>query len=197
MFIEERLLDCVSYGTVYGERFRTNIVTMRNKAESRNMEWSESQGEFTLVFAALTEPDRAEVMRIFRACRGRGIGFRLKNWVDYRAENETIGQGTGSMASYQLMITDSAGVYETKKTIKKPVDGTVRIYANGVEVAASVDPRTGIATLTAPIGSVLTWSGEYDLPVRFDADDIQWSVDNRTGDSYVMGSDVQILELAD
>jgi len=54
---------------------------------------------------------------------------------------------------------------------------------------------TGAVTLTAPAGSMITWSGEYDLPVRFDSDDIQWSVDNISGEHFVMGSDVQILEL--
>ena len=195
MFIEERLLDCVSYGTVYGERFRTEIATMRNKSESRNMEWSESQGEFTLIFAALTNPDRSEVMRIFRACRGRGIGFRLKNWADFEALDEFIGHGTGSVETYQLAVTDRAGIYETKKTIRKPVDGTIIVYADGNPVAAVIHYTTGAVTLTAPAGSMITWSGEYDLPVRFDSDDIQWSVDNISGEHFVMGSDVQILEL--
>lgn len=197
MFIEERLLDCVSYGTIYGERFRTDIATMRNKSESRNMEWSESRGEFTLVFAALTEPDRAEVMRVFRVCRGRGIGFRMKNWVDYKASDEALGVGAGEDQSYQMTITANSGSYKTTKTIRKPVMGTIQVKADGVPVAANIDYRAGIITTNAPIGAVLTWSGEYDIPVRFDSDDIQWSVDNRSGDTYVMGSDVQIVELAE
>lgn len=195
MFIEDRLLDCVSYGTVYGERFRTSVKTMRNKEESRLIEWSESQGTFSLVFAALTEPDRAEVMRVFRAVRGRGIGFRLKNWVDFKAVDQLIGIGTGADQVLQLKITSSAGAYSTVKTIKKPVTGTVTIYIDGVATAAIIDYTTGLVTITAPLGAAIAWSGEYDIPVRFDTDDIMWSVDNKANGVFVMGSDVPVVEL--
>lgn len=195
MFIEERLLDSVSYGTVYGEGFSTDLKIMRNKTESRNMQWSESRGTYTLVFNALLEEDRAKVMKVFRTCRGMGIGFRLKNWVDYKAKNETLGVMTDNTQSFQLKITSFAGGYTTIKTIRKPVVGRVKVYSNGNEVSAVVDYTKGVITVTAAIGSTISWSGEYDIPVRFDNDDIQWSVDAKTGDTFIMGTDVDLVEI--
>lgn len=195
MFIEERLLDSVSYGTVYGEGFSTDLKIMRNKTESRNMQWSESRGTYTLVFNALLEEDRAKVMKVFRTCRGMGIGFRLKNWVDYKAKNETLGVMTDNTQSFQLKITSFAGGYTTIKTIRKPVVGRVKVYADGDEVSADVDYTKGVITVTADIGSTISWSGEYDIPVRFDNDDIQWSVDAKTGDTFIMGTDVDLVEI--
>lgn len=195
MFIEERLLDSVSYGTVYGEAFSTDLKIMRNKTESRNMQWSESRGTYTLVFNALLEEDRAKVMKVFRTCRGMGIGFRLKNWVDYKAKNETLGVMTDNTQSFQLKITSFAGGYTTIKTIRKPVVGRVKVYAEGEEVSAVVDYTKGVITVTADIGSTISWSGEYDIPVRFDNDDIQWSVDAKTGDTFIMGTDVDLVEI--
>ena len=195
MFIEERLLDSVSYGTVYGESFKTEVKVMRNKSESRNIQWSESQGIYTLVFDALLEEDRAKVMKVFRTCRGMGIGFRLKNLVDYRAKNDTLGVMTDNTQSFQLKITSSSGVYTTEKTIRKPVVGSVKVFADGVEVAALIDYTKGIITVNAAIGSTISWSGEYDIPVRFDNDDIHWSVAAKTGDRFVMGTDVDLVEI--
>lgn len=195
MFIEERLLDSVSYGTVYGESFNTDIKVMRNKSESRNMQWSESQGTYTLVFDALLEEDRAKVMKVFRTCRGRGVGFRLKNWVDYKAKNETLGVMTDNTQSFQLKITSSAGGYTTVKTIRKPVVGRVVVYVDGVETPATIDYTKGIVTVAADIGSTISWSGEYDIPVRFDNDDIHWSVDAKTGSTFIMGTDVDLVEI--
>lgn len=195
MFIEERLLDSVSYGTVYGERFRTSIQTMRNKSESRNMEWSESEGEYTLVFDALLEKDRAKVMEVFRTCRGRGIGFRLKNWVDYKVKDEVIGVTTESPQTLQLKLTSTLGGYSTTKTIRKPVVDTVTIKVDGVPSGASIDYTKGLVSVTAPIGSTISWDGEYDIPVRFASDDIHWSVDARTGDRFIMGTDVELQEV--
>lgn len=195
MFIEERLLDSVSYGTVYGESFNTDVKVMRNKSESRNMQWSESQGVYTVVFDALLDEDRAKVMKVFRTCRGRGIGFRLKNWVDYKAKNEVLGVMTENTQSFQLKITSSAGGYTTEKTIRKPVVGRVKVFADGVEVAAIIDYTKGIITVNAAIGSTISWSGEYDIPVRFDNDDIHWSVDAKTGNTFIMGTDVDLVEI--
>ena len=195
MFIEERLLDSVSYGTVYGERFRTSIQTMRNKSESRNMEWSESEGEYTLVFDALLEKDRAKVMEVFRTCRGRGIGFRLKNWVDYKVKDEVIGVTTESPQTLQLKLTSTLGGYSTTKTIRKPVVDTVTIKVDGVPSGASIDYTKGLVSVTAPIGSTISWDGEYDIPVRFASDDIHWSVDARAGGRFIMGTDVELQEV--
>lgn len=195
MFVEERLLDSVSYGTVYGESFSTDIKVMRNKSESRNMEWSESRGQYTLVFNALLEEDRSKVMRVFRACRGMGIGFRLKNWVEYQAFDEELGIMEDTTQTFQLKKTSVAGQYKTIKRIRKPVEGTVKVFVNGLQTAAIVDYTTGIIEVSAMVGSKITWSGEYDIPVRFDNDDIQWSVDSKTGQRFIMGTDVDLVEI--
>ena len=195
MFIEERLLDCVSYGTVYGERFSTDVQTMRNKQESRNANWSQSQFSAQIIFAALEEKDRAKVMKVFRTCRGRAIGFRLKNWVDYKIADEPIGIGTGASQDLQLKITYKIGTYKTEKNIHKPIYSKLEILADGLPVAFVLS-SSGVVTFTADAGAVITWSGEYDIPVRFDVDDIMWSVDNKSAGGFVMGTDIPIVEIA-
>jgi uncharacterized protein (TIGR02217 family) len=63
-----------------------------------------------------------------------------------------------------------------QRTIKKPVDGTVRIAIGEVEQMEgwSVDSTTGIAAFTtAPAnGAAITAGFEFDTPVRFDTDSL-------------------------
>lgn len=197
MFIEERLLDSVSFGTVYGESFKTDVVTMRNKSESRNMLWSESQGIFTLVFNAMLPEHRAEIMNVFRTCRGRGIGFRLKNWVDFKVEKQKIGvtTGTNDYVTLQLKTTFKSHGFETEKTIYKPVEGTIKIFSGDEEIPFDLDYTTGKVTILDTKISDIYWSGEYDIPVRFDSDEIHWSVDSKTGDNFIMGTDLDLREI--
>lgn len=197
MFIEERLLDSVSFGTVYGESFKTDVVTMRNKSESRNMLWSESQGLFTLVFNAMLPEDRFKIMQVFRTCRGRGIGFRLKNWTDFKAERQKIGITTGSNenVSFQLKATYESHGFTTEKTIYKPVEGGVKVFSGDEEIPFTLDYTTGIVTIFDTKISEIYWSGEFDIPVRFDSDEIHWSVDSKTGDNFIMGTDLDLREI--
>lgn len=129
-------------------------------------------------------------MRRFYAARG-GLanGFRFKDEHDYNTtvighnwegesntpdpEDQVIGTGDGSAVAFQLVkrYTDAAGSYV--REIRKPVADTVRIAVDGVEVFSpadwSVDDTTGLVTFTsAPaLADVVTWGGEFDVPVRF------------------------------
>ena len=75
------------------------------------------------------------------------------------------------------------GTNNCRLLIAKPVDGTVQIAADGVELSASafaVDPATGLATLaTAPgAGVAMTAGFGFDTPVRFDADRIEVTLES-------------------
>ena len=64
------------------------------------------------------------------------------------------------------------------RTIAKPVGGTVRVALNGVEQAVgsafNCDPATGIVTFAAapPSGVIITAGFAFDVPVRFDTDEL-------------------------
>jgi uncharacterized protein (TIGR02217 family) len=67
------------------------------------------------------------------------------------------------------------------RTITKPVAGTVRTALGGVEQPSgwSVDTTTGIVTFdTAPSSGVAITAGfEFDVPVRFDTDALDVTLD--------------------
>lgn len=183
MFIEERLLEKVAFGTQSGVEFNTLVTTLRSGAETRKAQWLRPLDRFQVVYRVLTDTDRRYVMNIFRVCRGRFAGFRLKDPLDYTATNEVVGVGDGSPSqTFQLRVSYKFGGVVEVREIYKPVQGRVRIMVAGDGVAADVDYTTGRFTLDGvPEGAEVTWTGEFDKPVRFDTDQLMWSLDDKAG----------------
>ncbi|WKT59102.1 DUF2460 domain-containing protein [Microbulbifer thermotolerans] len=193
-FNEARLLDRVAYGSEFGHEYNTRIDELRSGVERRNAEWERALGRYAIRFQNLRDSDHAVVVAAHHACMGALIGFRLKDWSDYQADGEPIGFGAGELANYQLQKTYTFGSLSTVRAIYKPVQGTVQVFSNGVPVAASVDYTTGVVQVNAPLGEELTWTGEFDTPVRFSDDRLTFSIDNRSG-GPILNSDVELQEI--
>lgn len=185
-FIEKRLLDKVSFGSQSGLEFKTDIQQMRNGFESRLSEWSEPLRPLNVIFRMLNPEERAQLEDAFLVCRGRAVGFRFRDPLNFEVGLTALGVGTGVEQTLQLKRT-SRFLQSASFPITKPVAGSVRVTANGSPIAISVDYRTGKVTFTAPAGSVILWSGEYDTPVRFDSDKLQWTYENKSSSDCAAG----------
>jgi uncharacterized protein (TIGR02217 family) len=86
------------------------------------------------------------------------------------------GFASGSQFYELNKLYDSGGVSELRK-ISKPVPGTVGIYRNGTLVTTgfTIDYTSGFVTFDSVQDppDTLTWSGEFDVPARFDADELR------------------------
>lgn len=194
MFNEVRLLDCVAYGSEFGHEYRTDIVELRSGVERRNAEWQQPLGRYSVRYQNLGEDDHGVVVSAHHACMGSLIGFRLKDWSDYRAESEVVGTGTGAAQQYQLKKHYTWGSIARERAIKKPVQNTVTVFVDGTQTAATINYQTGQFTLNAAAGAVITWSGEFDVPVRFSDDRLSFSVDARSG-GFILNGDVDLQEI--
>lgn len=137
----------------------------------------------------------SDLVKFFHLCRGRAHSFRYKNWLDYKscdAEEEItpfdqiLGVGNGVTTDFQLQKTyELYGLPELsiEKPIYKPVSNTIVVSADNTPLTINtnfiVNYSTGIVSITpAPLsGVVLRWGGEFDLPCRFDIDELQVSMD--------------------
>ena len=194
-FVEERLLEAVAYGSVFGHAYNTRINTLRSGVERRNARWSTPLHRGSVMFNNINEGGHALVLATHHACMGSLIGFRFKDWSDFDATAEVIGTGTGAEQELQLIKTYSFGTVDTIRNITKPVFGTVTVYADEIEISSTVDYATGIVTITAADGAEITWSGEFDVPVRFESDEIDFSVNTRSGSGLILTADVGIVEI--
>lgn len=194
-FIEQRLLDCVAYGTEGGPTWSTRVVALRSGVRRRNANWSLPLYRFSVIYQNLRPEDHQRVIDAFNACMGGLHSFRLRDWSDYEAENVTLPVvGTGSSQSVQLAKPYAFGSETIYRKIRKPVSGTVTMTANNSPVAATINYTTGIATLTATAGHVLRWSGQFDVPVMFEDDALMFQAKSRGRDGLFLTGDISLIE---
>jgi len=197
-FHEIRFPTDLSFGCVGGPERRTEIVTLANGFEERNTPWEHARRRYDAGLGMRSLDDLEQLIAFFEARRGQLYGFRWKDWLDCKScppskavafDDQVIGSGDGTTQVFQLTKTYVSGTQSYTRPIRKPVIGTVRIGVDGTalmaEIGFSVDTVTGLVTLSeAPVeGAVVTAGFEFDVPVRFDTDRIQTSVESfRTGD---------------
>lgn len=196
-FHEVKIPETISYGVSGGVGFKTDIVENFAGFEQRNISWSQIKGRWTISYNTRNKSDLGILNDFFIARRGKAYGFRFKDWSDYQAINQSIGVGNGTTTTFQLIkiYGDVASSYI--RDIKKPVSGTVKIYFNGtLQVSGyTVSHTTGIITFaTAPTsGVVITADFEFDVPVRFDTDDANITINLPNGGGGWV--EIQIVEI--
>ena len=180
-FHDVRFPTAIAYGATGGPRFLTAITATQSGREQRVSQWSRSRGAWDVATGIRSRADVAEFLAFFYARRGRAHGFRFKDWTDFRAAGQRLGVGDGERTAFQLVRRyDSGGVVHERR-ITRPVDGTVVLYRDGVEVASgvSIDHATGLVTFSsAPDeGAEITADFEFDVPVRFDTDAAELTIE--------------------
>ena len=189
-FHEVRFPDNISRGARGGPERRTQVVELASGDEERNGSWANSRRRYDVAYGIRRADDLAAVVAFFEARNGRLHGFRYKDWADYKstlpsqavtATDQQIGIGTGSLQTFQLSKRYISGAQTWERTIAKPVAGTVRVALGMVEQMSgwTIDATTGVIAFTsAPANGVIVRAGfEFDVPVRFDSDTLDVTLD--------------------
>lgn len=189
-FHEIRFPDNISRGARGGPERRTQVVELASGDEERNASWANSRRRYDVAYGIRRADDLAAVVAFFEARNGRLHGFRYKDWADYKSclpsqpitpTDQQIGIGTGSLQSFQLSKRYTSGAQTWVRTIAKPVTGTVRVALGMVEQLSgwTLDSSTGVITFAAaPANGVIVRAGfEFDVPVRFDSDTLDVTLD--------------------
>lgn len=158
-------------------RFQTSVVTLGRGAEQRNVDWLQQRLKFDISYGIQYKEDVDAVIAFFYARLGRARGFRFKDWSDYQANNQQIGTGDGSKTKFQLVKRYTSLVTYVRK-ILCPVAGTIAVTVNGSPVTFTPDLATGEVTLASPpaAAAVVRATFEFDVPVRFDSDELSLSI---------------------
>lgn len=174
-FIETpRFPDDVSYGSAGGPGFSTTIAEARSGHETRNIEWSQARARFNAALGVRSQQQLDDVLTLYRVAHGRAHGFRYKDWSDFRVTGtQGILIATGVAGTYQMYKRYSFGGLTYDRLIQKPVAASIVLLGGGT---ADVDGATGLVSNIA--GTVTGWTGEFDVPVRFDSDEFSASIDN-------------------
>jgi uncharacterized protein (TIGR02217 family) len=170
-FINQRMSRCVAAGFVVADVWQTLIVKLANGREQRNAQHLFPEWRARANYAAFTAEDRLELRSMFLACRGQLHVFRFRDESDgaesYTATNQpllTVGGVTYLAKAYTF------GSETAYRLIQAPVTATL-------SGAGSVDMNTGVVTGSSP-GD--TWSGTFDVWVRFDSDENQITAETQS-----------------
>lgn len=196
-FIEIQFPCDISYGATGGPIYSTDVVTLFSGHEQRNSNWKNARGRYNIASGVKAEKQWHELIAFFRARKGRAIGFHFKDWSDYSATNQQIGIGDGVTTEFQLVKFYTSGSTAVVREIKKPVAGTVKIHRNTNlrgNIDYSVGYTTGIVSFAeAPeTGVIITADFEFDVPVRFDTDELQISLDSFNSGSW---NSISLIEI--
>lgn len=192
-FHEVRFPVAVSFGATGGPARRNEIVLLTSGHERRNARFSDSRRSYDAGTGLRSLEDVHDVVAFFEARRGSLHGFRFRDPFDMKscrpgeapaATDQPIGTGDGTAAEFQLARTYGEGADAYRRPIAKPVAGSVRVAVGGVEQAEgtdfSVDHATGLVTFlpghVPADGAAVTAGFEFDVPVRFDTEQLSVSL---------------------
>jgi uncharacterized protein (TIGR02217 family) len=171
-FLEVELPRPFSLLAVGGPTYATTVNSGFSGYEQRNQNWSESRGEWDVVFVGQKQPFYDTLQAFFHAVRGKANGFRLYWPADFSATAQFIGTGDSATEAFQLQKTYTFAAnpgMAVVRPIQKPIMSEVVDYngnhltdtvvayitRNGVTnlasffgIATSVDAETGVMTLT-------------------------------------------------
>jgi uncharacterized protein (TIGR02217 family) len=174
----------ISRGLAGGPERRTDVVMTASGREERNARWANSRRKYNAGYGVKSLDDINAVIAFFEERRGRLYAFRFKDYLDFKsckpsqtvsATDQVIGSGDGLNKVFQLVKSYGTARPWTR-TITAPVAGTILVSVNGVPTTQfSSDVTTGLITLTvAPAAGASVAAGfEFDVPVRFDTDQIK------------------------
>lgn len=153
-------------------RCLTEVATTRNHSEQRHCAWFDPLWEIDLEPVIEDQEDFDRLVNFWRA--RKGASFRFRHPLDQEAVNVQIGTGTSTTTQYQLLQAYTSGytgdTYTARRIVHLPVASTVTITLNDtLTTAYTLNATTGVVTFDAAPGAgvVIRWSGTYDLPMRF------------------------------
>ncbi len=182
-----RLPPGIERGSKFMPTFKNVIQEAIAGNEQRFAQWTKCRGVGDLSYGLLesSDPagDYAAILAVYLAHNGSLVPFPFKNWSDFQAVDQNFGTGDGVETVFQLkknydprlIILNSAGSLVYVREINLPVLSTVAIEVDGTPKTIVTDytiTSRGVVTFTTPPASMkaCTWSGEFDLLVRFDGD---------------------------
>jgi uncharacterized protein (TIGR02217 family) len=185
-----RLPERIERSSKFGPSFRNVIQEAIAGNEQRFAQWTKCRAVGDLSYGLMSSDDPVgdfmAILALWRAHFGSLYPFRFRDWSDYTTTDELFGNGDGSTTSFQLVKTYDPSqillstpgslfyvrsitlVCSTPAPVIK-VDGVTKTVATDYTISSS-----GVVTFAPapPAAAVLTWTGQFDVPVRFDTDQL-------------------------
>lgn len=200
-FFEERMNPDLTFGAQGGPVFSTSKAYSVSGQRTVNKNWALPLHRYNVQHCIKSSDDFDEILNFFYVVSGSFDGFRYKDWNDYTDE----GRGVLTLVSgstYQMFKRYQKGNRTFNRKISKPVTG-VQIFRTRAGVTTNI---TGTSTITFTSGTVVvtshvagdtyTWTGEFDVPVAFESDELLYTIVNKSGTEFLIDSGpINLMEL--
>lgn len=165
------ILAGLSFGSTKSPEFNTIIKQSLSGYETRTSLRAYPRWLFQLSYEFLrtdaTIDELKTLVGFYMQCKGGLTTFLYKDPYDYTVTNQTFGVGNGTLKVFQL-IRDFGGFIDLIQAVNTSL---LVIKINGVTTTAYTIANGIITFTTAPAnGAVLTWSGDFYFPCRFEDD---------------------------
>jgi uncharacterized protein (TIGR02217 family) len=177
-----RIDDCIEQGATGGPTFSTGLLTSDNGVESAIENWTQARRFWDISYGLRTKAMYDITLAFFLARRGKARGFLFKDWTDYQMPRQSIGTGDGTTTAFALAKTYADTVIPYNRVITRPVrtpTDTLEAWVNGVSTGAFTYVQgSGIITFSVapPNGQDVEAACEFDVPVRFDTDQLPMNI---------------------
>lgn len=200
-----RFPENIAVGAVGGPGFNTSVVVTTSGDEWRDGLWQYPLHRWDVSQGIKKQADFEIVRAFFLSMGGRLHGWRFKDFADFKAAHTgtELGAVIGLTATtFQMAKVYVSGSQNQTRVIRKPVAAGFELRNSGTPLVLTTDYTintvTGvITTAISRTASNLSWSGTFDVPVRFDTDRLEARNVGRnpTGGMLHEWSGIPIVEL--
>lgn len=171
----------VALGAIGGPSRRTNIVRTASGGEVRRARWSGSLRRWDVALGVRGFDEAEAVLAFFEAREGRRFAFPFTDPIDHSSASggmqpssldQVLGSGDGTTTRFSLV--KSYG--RVSRAIDLAQAGSVAVAIGGVETSAfTLTPERDAIILDVPpaAGAQVTAGFLFDVPVRFEADELR------------------------
>ena len=186
-FHDERFPLTLAFGATGGPTRSVDIATLSSGREHRNTTQSRARRRYNAVTGVKSLADAQTLAAFFEARGGALHSFRFRDPVDHSADGALLGVGDGARTAFDLRKTYGDAV----RPIVLPVADTVEVLVAGEVVSHQLSGGTVTIDPPAP-GALVTARFEFDVPVRFDTDELVLALET---DGAISVSSVPLVEV--
>ena len=191
-YLDERFPDSVAAGGQGGPGYSTTVVAVQSGAEQRNQNWTRARHTYEMSQGIKDAADFKAIAAHFRMARGKLHHFRVKDHADYSLARTESSLVLITSTTFQLhKLYGEVSGFEDSRKITRPVSGSVQIWKDAalqtLTTHYTVAHETGIVTFTSPPGgATLEAACEFDVPMRYDTDQLDARLVHRYQDGSAL-----------
>lgn len=174
-FLKQSFPENIAYGSEVTIEYKTNVAESASGYEVRNINWVTPRRRYNISYGVKTTEQLKDLLNFFNNAKGRAHTFRFKDFTDYKIKDQPA----------KMLSPGIFQIMKGERAITKPVEGTVKAMSGMRNVDAFIDHDQGIMRMSLRHKEVRV-SCEFDVPVRFDSDEL--SVTNVTDTAFDIGN---------